>query len=65
MPGMMYTLTHRPNKYAVHIGYDGSEMVIVARAPTTQLRFVPRDTFSDENTCDLPGPLVDKGIHWL
>ncbi|KAK3307698.1 uncharacterized protein B0T15DRAFT_415095 [Chaetomium strumarium] len=64
--GMSYTLTYRPNGLIIHVGYEGRETVILARAPATHgnFRFIPRTYFQREKTCDLPGPLMQR-IHWL
>ncbi|KAK4234701.1 hypothetical protein C8A03DRAFT_18447 [Achaetomium macrosporum] len=64
--GMTYTLTYRPNGLTVHVGYEGRETVILAKAPGLQggFRFIPRHYFQRGDTCDLPGPLMGR-VHWL
>lgn len=59
-------LTHQPNNFTVHVGYEGSEMVIVAKAPGLELRLIPEEIFHNtSNTWDLPTPLVEGHFHWL
>ncbi|KAH6855507.1 hypothetical protein B0I37DRAFT_395568 [Chaetomium sp. MPI-CAGE-AT-0009] len=68
VPGMTYTLTIRPRGFTVHIGYEGSDTIIVAKSAgrrVCNVRFVSRDRFHAGSTWDLPGPLVDGRIHWL
>ncbi|KAK3984329.1 hypothetical protein QBC44DRAFT_388524 [Cladorrhinum sp. PSN332] len=65
--GMTYVLTHRPNGFTVHVGYDGREMIILARAKKgkSYLRLISRHYFFTADVWDLPGPLVDGCFHWL
>ncbi|GAB1316962.1 hypothetical protein MFIFM68171_07172 [Madurella fahalii] len=65
VPGMTYTLTYRPNNFTVHVGYEGRETVIVAKAPGIRVRFIPRDCFHTAHTWDLPFPLIQGRVHWL
>ena len=55
----------RQNGFTVHIGYEGRDTIIVAKSRGTLVRFVSRESFYYGNIWDLPGPLVDKHIHWL
>ncbi|KAK3290215.1 uncharacterized protein B0H64DRAFT_350596 [Chaetomium fimeti] len=68
VPGMTYTLTFRPHGFTVHLGYEGRDTIIVAKSGGRRVctvRFVSRDRFHVGSTWDLPGPLVDRCIHWL
>ncbi|KXX81310.1 hypothetical protein MMYC01_201930 [Madurella mycetomatis] len=65
VPGMTYVLTHRPNNYMVHIGYEGTETVILAMASGIRIRLIPRDRFHSGHMTDLPGPLIHGRFHWL
>lgn len=59
-------LTHQPNNFAVHVGYEGNEMVIVAKAMGSEFRLVPEGIFHNTSeTWDLPNPLVEGHFHWL
>ncbi|KAK4169727.1 hypothetical protein QBC43DRAFT_37606 [Cladorrhinum sp. PSN259] len=65
--GMTYVLTHRPHGFTVHVGYEGRETIILARAKKEKsyLRLIPREYFFEGTIWDLPGPLVDGCCHWL
>ncbi|KAK4183027.1 hypothetical protein QBC35DRAFT_545071 [Podospora australis] len=67
VPGMTYTLAHRPNKFAVHVGYENGEEFIIARTKGLQVRLIPRELFFNEEkgVWDLPIPLVLEHFHWL
>jgi len=59
-------LTHQPNNFAVHVGYEGNEMVIIAKARGLELRLIPENIFHDSSvTWDLPAPLIEGHFHWL
>lgn len=59
-------LTYQPNNFAVHVGYEGNEMVIVVKARGLELRLIPEGIFHNtSDTWDLPTPLVEGHFHWL
>ncbi len=61
----MTALTTQPNNFTVHVGYEGSKTVILAKWADLQVRFIPRGHFYSGNKWDLPTPLVNDRFHWL
>ncbi|KAK0642864.1 hypothetical protein B0T16DRAFT_354150 [Cercophora newfieldiana] len=70
IPGMTYTLANKQREFTVHVGYDGTETIILAKpsSPSSpMLRFINREIFESplRDRFDLPGPLVHGRIHWM
>ncbi|KAI2635599.1 hypothetical protein GGS26DRAFT_505776 [Hypomontagnella submonticulosa] len=64
-PGMTHVLAFEMVGYQIHVGYDGDTTIIRAMKGRQVLELVPRETFYNGNSFDLPAQLVFNCIHWL
>ncbi|PYI00078.1 hypothetical protein BO71DRAFT_454866 [Aspergillus ellipticus CBS 707.79] len=65
IPGMSYVLAIEKEGNHIHLGYRGKQLIIRVCKARKVLEYVPRSVFGEDQTLDLPDPLVRDCVHWV